>query len=333
MKSFKVYGLGAALVDTEIRVTDAELGTLGVEKGLMTLVDSQRRAELLTALEGHMVKAHHASGGSAGNSMIATALFGGPCFMSCRVANDADGAIYLADLEKAGVSHPPAVDTDEPTGKCLVLVTDDAERSMNTYLGASEGLSAAQLDAEAIVDSEFLYLEGYQVSSETGLAAAVEAREVAQAAGVPVAISFSDPGMLEFFPEQFKQLVGDGVEMVFANDAEAMSWTKTTSLEAAAEAMKGSAQRFAITCGAAGALCFDGSTMHEIPVHAVDAVDSNGAGDMFAGAFLYALTRGEDFPTAGRFAAMAAGTVVSQWGPRLQDEQYGKLREQFFGES
>ncbi|GAB5413334.1 MAG: adenosine kinase [Congregibacter sp.] len=333
MKRYKVYGLGAALVDTEIRVTESELETLGVEKGLMTLVDRDRRRELLEALDGHLVKAHHASGGSAGNSLIATALFGGPCFMSCRVANDADGAIYLADLAKAGISHPPPVDTDEITGKCLVLVTDDAERSMNTYLGASEGLSEAQVDANAIADSEYLYLEGYQVSSETGLAAAVQAREIAQAANVPVAISFSDPGMVEFFPEQFKQLVGGGIELAFANDAEAMSWTHTESLEAAAEAMKRTAKRFAITCGAAGAVCFDGADMHKIPVHPVDAVDSNGAGDMFAGAFLYALTRGEDFPTAGRFAAKAAGVVVSQWGPRLRDEQYGTLRDEFFGAS
>jgi sugar/nucleoside kinase (ribokinase family) len=332
MKRYKVYGIGAALVDTEIRVDDALLADLGVEKGLMTLVDRPRRAELLSALDGHLVAAHHASGGSAGNSMIATALFGGRCFMSCRVADDADGAIYLSDLEKAGVSYPPPVQAEVPTGKCLVLVTEDAERSMNTFLGASEGLSIEQLVPEAIADSEFLYIEGYLVSSETGLAAAVRARELAQAAGVPVAVSFSDPGMVQHFPEQFRQIVGDGVDLVFANDAEARSWTGKEDLTEVAAALRGTAERFAITRGAEGALCFDGKDMHEIPVHTVDAVDSNGAGDMFAGAFLYALTRGEDFPTAGRFASVAAGTVVSQWGPRLKLEQYGTLRDEFFVE-
>ncbi len=330
MKRYKVYGLGNALVDTEIRVQDTDLRDLGVEKGLMTLVDRDRRAELLNALDGHLPKAHHASGGSAGNSMIATALFGGRCFMSCRVADDADGDIYLRDLEHAGVSYLPPAHSEEPTGKCLVLVTPDAERSMNTYLGASEQLSIQQLDAQAIADSDYLYIEGYLVSSETGLAAAVRAREIAEAAGVPVAVSFSDPGMVEHFPEQFRQIVGDGVDLVFANEAEALSWTHTSTLDEALEAMKATAKRYAITLGNKGAVCFDGQETYRIPVHAVDAVDSNGAGDMFAGAFLYGVTRGEDFATAGQFASIAAGKVVSQWGPRLKPEQYGKLRDEFF---
>lgn len=333
MKRFKVYGLGAALVDTEIRVDDALLAELGVEKGLMTLVDANRRGALLRALDGHLVEAHHASGGSAGNSVIATALFGGECFMTCRVADDADGRIYVSDLRDAGVSFSDPVRTDEPTGKCLVLVTPDAERSMNTYLGASERLSIEQLNSEAIIDSEHVYIEGYLVSSETGLAAAVRAREIAQDAGIPVALSFSDPGMVQFFPEQFRQIVGAGVDLVFANDAEAKSWTGTTELADAIEAMKDTAKRFVITRGGDGAVCFDGEQLHEIPVHSVDALDSNGAGDMFAGAFLYALTEGHDFPTAGRFASLAAGTVVSQWGPRLAPEQYGTLRDSFFGKS
>ncbi|WOJ96897.1 adenosine kinase [Congregibacter brevis] len=331
MKQFKVYGLGAALVDTEIRVDDAFLAELGVEKGLMTLVDGNRRGELLRALDGHLVEARHASGGSAGNTVIATALFGGECFMTCRVADDADGRIYLSDLQDAGVSFPPPARTDDPTGKCLVLVTPDAERSMNTFLGASEGLSIEQLNSEAIADSEYVYLEGYQVSSETGLAAAIRAREIAQDAGVPVALSFSDPGMVEFFPEQFRKMVGPGVDLAFANEAEAISWTGMSDLADAVEAMKDTAKRFVITRGGEGAVCYDGEELHEIPVHSVDAVDSNGAGDMFAGAFLFALTEGEDYPTAGRFAGFAAGTVVSQWGPRLAPEQYGTLRDSFFG--
>jgi sugar/nucleoside kinase (ribokinase family) len=330
MKRYKVYGLGAALVDTELRVRDDELRHFGIEKGLMTLVDHERRSELLQALDGRLPEAHHASGGSAGNSLIAAALFGGRCFMSCRVANDADGEIYLADLEDAGVSYPPPVHGDETTGKCLVLVTPDAERSMNTFLGASERLGVEQLDEAAIRDSEYLYIEGYLVSSPTGLAAAVRAREIAQEAGVPVAVSFSDPGMVQHFPEQFRQIIGDGVDLIFANDAEACSWTGAATLDEALPALSDTAKRYAITRGGDGSVCFDGRSLHTIPVHPVEAVDSNGAGDMFAGAFLYALTRGEDFPTAGRFASLAAGTVVAQWGPRLAREHYGKLRDEFF---
>ena len=127
MAQYKVYGIGNALVDTEIQVEDAELQGMGVEKGLMTLVDEDRQGELIRHLEGHLVKASHASGGSAGNSMIAAAQFGAPTFMSCKVANDADGDIYLADLEAAGVSHCLNGSRETgTTGKCLVLISPDA---------------------------------------------------------------------------------------------------------------------------------------------------------------------------------------------------------------
>ena len=216
MKKYVAYGIGAALVDTEIKVLDAELAQMNVEKGLMTLVDEARRRELLDHLAGHLVKASHASGGSAGNSMIATAQFGGPTFMSCKVANDSDGDIYIADLEAAGVDHCLKSDrAPGTTGKCLVLITPDAERSMNTFLGISETLSTEQLDAQAIAASEYVYIEGYLVTSPTGRAAAIRAREIAEAAGVKTALSFSDPGMVEYFRDgiaaDHRQATGPGL--------------------------------------------------------------------------------------------------------------------------
>jgi len=333
MKKYKVYGIGAALVDTEIKVEDRELDKMAVGKGLMTLVDQERQRELLSHLDDHLVKASHASGGSAGNSMIATAQFGGPTFMSCKVANDADGDIYVADLEAAGVNHC-LVDGREDgiTGKCLVLITPDAERSMNTYLGISETLSVEQLDHEAIADSEYLYIEGYLVTSPTGRAAAVKAREIAEAAGVKTALSFSDPGMVEFFREGMEEIVGERLDLIFCNEAEALGWAQTDDLQQAIEIIKQVANSFVITRGADGAITFDGSELAEIPPHRVQAVDSNGAGDMFAGAFLYAITRGEDFPTAGRFASLAAGKIVANYGPRLSAADYPSLRAEFFGD-
>jgi sugar/nucleoside kinase (ribokinase family) len=332
MKKYMAYGIGAALVDTEIRVQDSELAQMNVEKGLMTLVDQERQRELLGHLEGHLVKASHASGGSAGNSMIATAQFGGPTFMSCKVANDADGDIYVADLEAAGVDHCFSSErTDGVTGKCLVLISPDAERSMNTFLGISETLSTEQLDAQAIAASEYVYIEGYLVTSPTGRAAAVKAREIAEAAGVKTALSFSDPGMVEFFRDGMAEIIGERLDLVFANEAEAMGWAETDNLDVAIERMKQVAASFVITRGADGALTFDGSELAEIPSHRVQAVDSNGAGDMFAGAFLYAITRGEDFPTAGRFASLAAGKIVANYGPRLPAADYPALRDEFFG--
>ena len=331
MKKYKVYGIGAALVDTEIKVDDSELNTMNVEKGLMTLVDQARQTELLGHLTGHLVKASHASGGSAGNSMIATAQFGGPTFMSCKVANDSDGDIYIADLEAAGVDHCfDGARSDGVTGKCLVLITPDAERSMNTYLGISETLSTEQLDPNAIAASEYLYIEGYLVTSPTGLAAAVKAREIAEAAGVKTALSFSDPGMVEFFREGIAKIIGDRLDLVFCNEDEALGWAQSDDINVAVEKIKEVAETFVITRGAAGALTFDGTELVEIPSKKVDAVDTNGAGDMFAGAFLYAISHGEDFPTAGRFASLAAGRIVANFGPRLPAEDYTALRQEFF---
>lgn len=333
MKHYTAYAIGAALVDTEIEVNDDELATLKVDKGMMTLVDEARQAELLGHLEDHLVRASHASGGSAGNSMIATALFGAPTFMSCKVANDTDGDIYLADLEASGVAHG-LQDRRGPgtTGKCLVLITPDAERSLNTFLGASESLSIHEVNEAAIAASEWVYLEGYLVTSPTGHAAAVKTRELAEQHGVKTSVSFSDPGMVVHFRENMEAMVGGGVDLVFCNEAEALEWGRTDSLDAALEAIHAVARTFVVTRGARGALVFDGETLSDVPAPTVEAVNTNGAGDMFAGAFLYALHRGESYQRAGEFAALAAGEVVKYFGPRLKPDEYRALREQFFGD-
>ena len=333
MKKYVAYGIGAALVDTEIKVKDAELAQMNIEKGLMTLVDEQRRRELLAHLEGHLVKASHASGGSAGNSMIATAQFGGPTFMSCKVARDSDGDIYIADLEAAGVDHCLRDNRSEgTTGKCLVLITPDAERSMNTFLGISETLSIEQLDAAAIAAAEYVYIEGYLVTSPTGLEAAVRAREIAEAAGVKTALSFSDPGMVAHFRDGMARIIGQRLDLIFCNEDEALGWANSDDIDVAVAKLKEVARTFVITRGGDGALTFDGHSLAVIPPHKVEAVDTNGAGDMFAGAFLYAISRGEDFPTAGRFASLAAGKIVANYGPRLPAADYRALRSEFFGD-
>ena len=333
MTQYSVYAIGAALVDTEIQVNDSDLDTMAVEKGLMTLVDQERQAELMGHLQGHLVAANHASGGSAGNSMIATALFGAPTFMSCKVADDADGDIYLADLEASGVAHSLSNRRGSgTTGKCLVLITPDAERSMNTYLGVSETLSVAEVDDQAIATSDWVYLEGYLVTSPTGHEAALHTRKVAETNNVKTAISFSDPGMVMYFRDNMEQLVGDGVDLVFCNEAEALEWGNTDNLEAALEAIKQVAKSFVVTLGAKGAIAYDGSASYQIDAHTVEALNTNGAGDMFAGAFLYALSRGEGFQRAGEFAVRAAGEVVKYFGPRLQAEGYPALRHEFFGD-
>lgn len=333
MKRYKVCGVGHALVDTEIQVDDQDLERMGVEKGLMTLVDEQRQHALVNHLEGHMVAAKRASGGSAANTLIAATRFGGPGFYSCKVANDDNGDFYLADLEAAGVEHNwVGLREDGITGRCLVMISPDAERSMNTYLGISETMACSELVPAAIADSEYLYFEGYLVTSDSCRAAAIEARRHAEEAGVKTAISFSDPGMVEFFRAGLQEMIGQqGVDLVFCNEAEALGWAGSDTLDDAVEALKKVARSFAITLGARGALLFDGSNLIEVEGRPAQAIDTNGAGDMFAGAFLYGITHGHDFRASGEFASLAAAAVVSRYGPRLSASEQDALMAEFFG--
>ncbi|MBB3048160.1 sugar/nucleoside kinase (ribokinase family) [Litorivivens lipolytica] len=326
MSKYHIYGLGAALVDTEIDVSDSDLTNLGIDKGLMTLVDRERQEAIMQSLDGHLVHAKQASGGSAANSIIAATYFGSSTFYSCKVADDALGEFYMNDLRAAGVDADYSQkSTEGVTGTCLVMITPDAERSMNTYLGISETLSTAELNEAALADSEYLYMEGYLVTSPTGRAAAIRAREVAEQNGVKTALSFSDPGMVEFFRDGLQEMLGNGVDMVFCNEEEALGWAQSRSLDEAVAALKKVAKTFAITLGAKGALVFDGHELIEIAPRQVKAIDSNGAGDMFAGAFLYAITAGKSFAEAGRLASQSAAEVVSHYGPRLPAARHGEL--------
>ena len=326
VKSYAAYAIGAALVDTEIQVSDEELVALNVEKGMMTLVDADRQAEMLAHLSDHLIRASHASGGSAGNSMIATALMGAPTYMSCKVAKDNDGDIYLADLEESGVAHGLSEQRqDGVTGKCLVLITPDAERSLNTNLAISETLAIDEVNETAIRDSEWVYLEGYLVTSPTGHAAALKTKALAEKHGVLTAVSFSDPGMVKFFRDNMAAMVEGGVEMVFCNETEALEWGQCDDIEVAIAAIKQVSRRFVITLGAEGAITWDGTTLHRTSAHPVNAVNTNGAGDMFAGAYFYAITQGQSCLAAATFANRAASAVVGQYGPRLHSAEYNGL--------
>lgn len=318
---YDVYGLGAALVDTEIEVSDADLAELGIDKGLMTLVDEARQHELMDALKDHMVASSHASGGSAANSMIAISGFGGRAFFSCRVANDDNGHFYLNDLARAGVGYNNGVLPEGITGKCLVLITPDAERTMNSFLGVSETLASDHLTPDALLRSKTLYVEGYQVTSATGHGAALKAIELARENGVEVALSLSDPGIVQHFRDGLAEMVGDGIDLIFCNRDEALQWTGSDNLEQAAEQMKQSARQFAITMSGDGAIVWDGQELQTVPGSRVTAVDTNGAGDMFAGAYLYARSRNHPAARCAAFANLAAATVVGQYGPRLDSSQ------------
>lgn len=326
MTTNDIYGIGAALLDTEIDVSDQDLTNFGIEKGVMTLVDSSRQQELIHALSDHLVHSKRASGGSGANSIFAARYFGSSTFYSCKVSNDADGQFYLDELTQAGVqSHKQNGKSEGVTGKCLVLITPDAERTMNTFLGISETLSTEDLDQDVLSESKWAYIEGYLVTSATGKPAAELVRQTASENNVKTAVSLSDPFIAEHFRSGMKDIIGQGVDLIFCNEAEALSFTESDSLEQACEQLKGYTKTYAITCGAEGALVFDGTTETKVAGKQVKAVDTNGAGDMFAGAFLHSICAGKTYAEAADFANKAAALVVSQYGPRLRPEQHETL--------
>lgn len=325
MKKYDVYAIGNAIVDIVTEVDDTFFQINGIEKGLMTLVDEKRQLELMKAID--MKKSKLSGGGSAGNTVAAINQFGGKSFYSCLVAKDELGKFFLEDASRNGIGTSLQYETlpEGHTGRCLVMTTPDAGRTMNTFLGVNASFSPAHLDEEAIKNSSYIYMEGYLVPSPDGLRAMLETKKIAEKHKVGVALTFSDPSMVKYFGDQMKQVVGASVDLLFCNDEEAMTFTGTNSVDEAREELKKVAKRFAITLGANGALIYDGDTFINIEPYAVKAIDTNGAGDMFAGAFMYAITHGHSFAEAGKLASLASSKVVSQFGPRLQTEQARKV--------
>lgn len=326
---YDVFGVGNAIVDIVTEVGYDFFQQNNVEKGLMTLVDDKRQEELMRAID--MKKSKMTGGGSAGNTIVALNQFGGKGFYSCLVANDEFGKLYLDDLAHHGVATNLKFENCPTghTGRCLVMTSPDAQRTMNTYLGVSSFLSPDHLDEAAIKNSNYIYLEGYLVASPKGLDAMKEAKRVAEHSKVNVALTFSDPSMVKYFSQQMNEIVGASVDLLFCNDEEAMIFTGTNSLNEAREKLKQAAKHFVITLGANGALVFDGDTFITIEPYSARAVDTNGAGDMFAGAFLYGINHGHSYAGSGKLASLASSHVVRQWGPRLEKKEVQKISEEF----
>jgi sugar/nucleoside kinase (ribokinase family) len=329
MATYNIYGIGAALVDTEVEVSDAFLASAQIDKGVMTLVDEPRQSELLEALASENTHMLRKCGGSVCNSVVAASSLGAKAFFSGKVADDRDGQLYINDLQDAGVDFHSAGQESGITGKCLVMVTEDAERTMNTFLGASQALSAREIDQAALVDTEWFYVEGYLVTDEARTLATKAAVETAKVSGVKVAISLSDPFVVAVFGDALREVIGGGVDLIFCNKDEAMAFTGTESLETAAKSLKQHTKTFVITDGANGAITFDGNIMNQSKGVEAKAIDTNGAGDMFAGAFLYAITSGKSYAWAAGLANDCAARVIAQFGPRLEASEFDVIKTKF----
>ena len=329
MAEYDVYGVGNALVDMEFAVSDDTLTELNVDKGLMTLIDEDRHHALMGSL--NIESGKRCSGGSAANTVIACAQLGGKTFYSCKVADDDTGTFYMTDLTACGVDSNLTMDNRETgvTGKCIVLITPDAERSMSTYLGITAAISPTELDKDAIASSKIAYIEGYLVPEPAARQAAIEARIAANAAGVKTALTLSDINMVKFFKDGLLEIVGDGVDMMFCNEDEAKEMFGASSIEGCVDSMKGLAKQFAITRGSEGATLFDGESVINIDAIKVTPIDTNGAGDMYAGAFMYGMTRGMPFQQCGELASAAAGKLITQFGARLSTADMAEIGKNF----
>jgi sugar/nucleoside kinase (ribokinase family) len=329
VKDYDVYSLGNALVDIEYHVDAHQLSAMKINKGVMTLIDEHQHNHLVNYLGDQHEKM--ACGGSAANSLIAIAQMGGKSYFSCRVANDMTGQFFIHDLKNSGVDTNAHLNLDDvgSSGKCLVFVTPDADRTMNTFLGVSSDLDKSIVSEQAIKASEFVYLEGYLVTGEASRAAVLLAKHYAQKHGVKTSLTLSDPNMMKFFRDGMMEMIGDGVDLLFCNEEEAFELSGSTDLQQTIDTMKQIAGSFAITRGKKGSVIFDGESLIDVAPHPVEALDTLGAGDMFAGAFLYGLSHAMDYAEAGRLASLASSKIVTQFGPRLHPKQTLELLQGF----
>lgn len=331
MDKFDVYAIGNAMVDYEIEVDDAFLSRHDVEKGLTTLVEVDRQQELLEAAKTRIIKRQ--GGGSAANTMVAFSQLGGNGFYSCRVASDGDGTFYLEDLIQNGLKTNLSVESlpEGVTGKCLVMISPDAERTMNTYLGITTNFSPDDIKVDSLVNSDYLYIEGALIAGPTGRAAMHEAKKIAEQNNVKVSLTLWDPAMVKYFGKEMHELADSGVDLLFCNEEEAMLYTGKDNLEKAREDLKKIAERFVITQGKNGATIWDGDTFVDIEPYPVRAIDSTGAGDMFAGAFLFGISNGHTYASSGKLASKLSSEVVSLYGPRLEKSRINELKQIVFG--
>ena len=311
---FDVTGVGNAIVDVITSIEEAELAHLGLDKGTMTLIDNEQASKLYQTITNSV----ETSGGSAANTMAGIASLGGHGAYFGKVTDDQLGRSFVEDLNKIGVLYPmrPAVEGPS-TARCLVFVTPDAERTMQTYLGVSIYLNADDIDPETIGASKITYLEGYLFDRKEAKEAFIKAAELAHVADRKVALTLSDPFCVERHRKEFKNLIEDHVDLLFANQEEITALYETTSLQQAIGAIANSVEVAAITRGERGSVIVMSDEVVEVsPVPVDNIVDTTGAGDLFAAGMLFGLTHGFDVPEAGRIGSLCAAEIISHYGAR-----------------
>ncbi|MEM7100837.1 MAG: adenosine kinase [Pseudomonadota bacterium] len=328
---YDVFGLGNALVDTEVNIQDSFLQEQSIAKGHMTLIESDRREELESALAGH--EHTRCSGGSAANTTFAIQGFGLKTAYTCKVAEDPVGTFFMDELQAAGIDvNTSAMATEGQSGQCFIMITPDAERTMCTDLAISSQLGREDVSEQALINARQFYVEGYLSSSEPSTQAAIHCREQAEQNGVGVAVSLSDPSMVEFFRSSLELMLGNGVTQVFCNEEEALAWAKTDRLDIAINELKDIAPEVYVTLGAQGSIAVTSTSQRTEEGFRVKAIDTTGAGDIYAGAVLAARLKGAEPGDAAKFANYCAAQIVSRYGARFKTiEEYAAMENRFPG--
>jgi sugar/nucleoside kinase (ribokinase family) len=309
-----VLAVGNALVDVLSHANDDFLRRHGLVKGTMQLVDEPRARDLYAAMGPGI----EVSGGSAANTVVGVASFGGRAQYVGKVRNDQLGDVFSHDLRAVGVGYttPPAT-AGPSTGRCLIVVTPDAQRTMSTYLGASSRLNPTDIDKQAIEGARIVYLEGYLFDPPEAQEAFRTAANIAHAAGRKVALTLSDPFCVDRHRQAFRELVERHVDILFANDAEIRALYEVSDFDAAAARVRGHCEVAALTRSEHGSVVIAGDRVHVVAAEPVAAVvDSTGAGDLYAAGFMVGLSRGLPLPACGRLGSLAAAEVISHVGAR-----------------
>jgi sugar/nucleoside kinase (ribokinase family) len=315
MKRFQVVGIGNAMVDVLSRAEDAFLADAGVQKGIMQLIDMERAVDLYARVG----PAKEVSGGSAANTIAGIAHLGGRTAYVGKVKDDQLGAIFAHDLRAQGAAYQTALaakDHPDETGRCIVLVTPDGERSMNTYLGVTEFLSPDDIDPAMMADTDWIYLEGYRFDGPESHEAFAKAIKAAKSAGGKVALTLSDPFCVERHRDAFRDMIVADVDLLFANRAELLSMYQTEDFDVALSKAAGEVAIVACTEGDQGAHILTQGQRWHAPAVPTRIVDATGAGDLFAGAFLWAMAEGRSPQEAGNMGCVAASEIISHIGAR-----------------
>ncbi len=310
---YDVVAIGNAIIDLISTATDDFIVAEGMVKDTMALIDADRAKSLYDKM-GHAVEI---SGGSAANSMVGIASLGGKAAYIGKVGADKLGEIYAHEIKVAGVDFFGGKLSNLPTAMSMILVTPDAKRTMNTYLGACADLGVDDIDPAVIADAQVTYIEGYQWNTAQSKAGIRKATNAAKAAGRKVSLSLSDPFVVERHHDDLSALIREDVDILFGNEEELYHLTKTRDFNAAVAALRASNVLTAITRGAKGAVVIDAATVVEVPaVPVAKVVDTTGAGDLFAAGFLYGYTQGRDLGACAQLGALAAGEIISHVGAR-----------------